>query len=179
MTAWRTSGALLALAVVLAGCGGGGGGSNGVASAGDGKGGGESASPSKDPDEMAQAFAKCLRKHGLDVDDPKPGEGVKLDIKAGPGMKLTKADVDKAMAACRKYDPGAQGGRPTMDPKAEAQMRKYSQCMRKNGVEAFPDPKGNGLQIRGEIMEDPDFKSAEKKCAHLQGKGGELNSEPG
>ncbi|NGN68301.1 hypothetical protein G5C51_30935 [Streptomyces sp. A7024] len=178
MTAWRTSGALLALAVVVAGCGGGGGDKDGVASAGDGK-GGASASPSMDKGEMAMAFAKCLRKHGLDVKDPKVGKGVELNINAGPGSGLTKKEVDKAMAACRKYDPGVQGGNRKPDPKVEAKMRKYSQCMRKNGVEDFPDPDGNGLRLDGKIMEDPDFKSAEKKCDHLQGKGGSLKSEKG
>ncbi|MGI5399755.1 hypothetical protein ACQEVG_09955 [Streptomyces sp. CA-135486] len=169
----------LALTLVLTGCSSGDD-SGKVASANSGsKDGGSkdggSSKPSLSTDEMALKFVQCLRKQGLDVEDPKPGGGI--GIKADPQHPMSKEQVDKATAACRKYEPQGQGPR-AKDPKAAEKMREYSQCMRKNGVEDFPDPKpGGGIQIEGPLMDDPDFKKAEKKCNHFMGGGGQLHSE--
>ena len=90
---WTRTCAMLAalpLAVMLAlvGCGSGCGGE--VASAidaaeespadGESGGAGESAAPlSQDErDEMMLQYAQCLREHGVDVDDPQPGQGIQL-----------------------------------------------------------------------------------------------------
>jgi hypothetical protein len=164
----------LTLALALAGCGSGGSGSK-VASVNGGKGSSASATQSLSPDEMAVKFTQCLREHGLGVDDPEPGKGVRLTIDGG----VSKAKVDKAMRACRKYDPAQNGALKNANPEGQENMRKYAQCMRKNGVQDFPDPKGAGLQVDGSVMDDPDFKKADKKCQPLMGKGGTTHTEKG
>jgi hypothetical protein len=162
----------LSLALALAGCGGDSGGTKVASANGGTKSGAGSSSPSLSPDEMGVKFAQCLREHGLDVDDPEPGKGIRLDLK--PGMD--KATTDKAMEACRKYDP-VQNGSATANPQGQEAMRKYAQCMRRNGVQDFPDPKGAGLQVDGSVMDDPDYKTADKKCRHFTGSGGTTHTE--
>ncbi|MFJ6571666.1 hypothetical protein ACIQNU_30095 [Streptomyces sp. NPDC091292] len=165
---------LVALALALTGCGGGGE-DDGVASAGGDKKGGSSAKPSLDPDQQGIKFAQCLRKQGLDVDDPKPGGGI--GIKGGGENPMSKAEIDKAMEACKEFEP--QRTAPDGSGKIPDTMRKYAKCMRDEGVEEFPDPKSGGIQLDGSIMKDPDFKKAEKACQSVRGGGANLQSEKG
>jgi len=153
----------LALTLTLTGCGSDDKGDTGVASAGGAKqtaaaGGG--AKPN--PDEMGVKFAQCMREHGVDMDDPEPGKGVQIKVK---GKKET---VDKAMEACRQYNPQANAtGAP--DPKMQEKARQHAECMRKNGVEAFPDPEPGqrGIRIDEKVGEDPDFEAAQQKCQKI------------
>ncbi|WUH97194.1 hypothetical protein OHR68_27115 [Spirillospora sp. NBC_00431] len=159
----------LTLALALTGCGGDDGDSGGVASAAGAKtngaaagGGGQKLSR----DEMGVKFAQCMRENGVQMEDPKPGEGIRLMIKGVP-----KATVDKAMEACRQYNPQANAtGAP--DPKQQERGRKFAECMRKNGVEKFPDPKPGqrGIMIdKNTVGDDPDLESAQQKCQDLLG----------
>ncbi|MCX5561789.1 hypothetical protein [Streptomyces sp. NBC_00038] len=137
----------LALALSLSGCG----------SGTDTEETGAAASKSSQDDQGVK-FAQCLREHGVDVEDPEPGKGLRIT------GKLPKGEVDKAMEACRKYDP-MQNGEASADPEMEERVRKLAQCMRDNGVEEFPDPEpGGGIQINQDIAEDPDFAKAQKTC---------------
>lgn len=155
MKRWLTIGVL---ALALAGCGtddsGG-----GVASAG-GEQGTEATEPSLDRDELGVKFAQCMRENGVPMDDPEPGGriGIKVDGSVG------QATVEAAMEACREYNPQAQGG-GAADPKMAERARAYAQCMRDNGVEAFPDPQpGGGMRVDKGIADDPDFAAAEQTC---------------
>ncbi len=155
---------LLVLALTVAGCGSAGD-DNNVASANkpNSK---TSATPKLSKEEMAVKFTQCLRKHGLDVEDPKPGEGgISITGKpGGPG----KDDVDAAMKACRKYDIGRDlANKP--NPKGQEMALKMSKCMRSHGVDDFPDPVNGGIQLDGSIMNDPDFKAADKVCQKIMG----------
>ncbi|MBC9711275.1 hypothetical protein H9Y04_01650 [Streptomyces sp. TRM66268-LWL] len=150
----------LVLALALTGCGSDSDG-GGVASANGAEKDGASASPSLDPQEMGMKFAACMRENGVPMDDPEPGEGIRMKLDGS----IPKETVDKAMEACRKYQPQGQGGK---GPGAE-KMREYAQCMRKNGVDAFPDPSDGGLRIGKEIVEDPDFDKAQEACQDLMG----------
>ncbi|MBO3737964.1 hypothetical protein [Actinoplanes flavus] len=138
----------VALALVLGGCAG-----------------GEkpSTAPSADPDARNLRFAQCLREQGLDVPDPEPGKG--MTLKFGPDSDQRK--VQAAMEACREWAPSGALGGGAPDPKQEERMREQSQCMRDNGVEAFPDPENGGIRIDGGVAEDPDFEAAEKACASI------------
>jgi len=112
-------------------------------------------------DEMGVKFAQCMRENGVDMDDPEPGKGIQL--KVGPGT--SQETVQAALEACREYNPQENGsGRP--DPQREAAVREFAQCMRDNGVEAFPDPEPGspGIKITGEVGQDPDFKAAQQAC---------------
>jgi hypothetical protein len=151
----------LALTLALAGCGGGDSGAN-VASVNTAKpSAAASAAASGDPQAKALKFAQCMREHGIQMDDPEPGKGVmfKMD-KNGSQEKM-----QQAQEACKEFQPTGMGPGGKPDPKQAEQMRKYSQCMRDNGVEAFPDPDGGMLRMTGDAGEDPDFKAANEKCA--------------
>jgi hypothetical protein len=109
---------------------------------------------------MGVKFAECMRKNGIDMEDPKPGQGIQLKANKG-----NEAQMQKAQEACRQYNPMAQNsGKP--DPEAEERGRKFAECMRKNGVEAFPDPKPGqrGVRITGDVGKDPDMDAAMEKC---------------
>ena len=155
---------VLTLALALTGCGSTEKGSQ-VASGGSGQQAGDttSAPASLNPDEMGVKFAQCLREQGLDVADPEPGKGVQLKIKKSSGMD--QQAVDKAMKACQQYSPQGKAGTGS-DPQAQERIRKFSECMRKNGVEDFPDPKPGqgGLIMTKKNREDPDFAKAQQAC---------------
>jgi hypothetical protein len=172
------TGLVLALLLVLpaAGCARGGDKDDGVASAGGAK---PSASasgqgdrdPAKDQERMLE-FAKCMREHGVPMEDPEfEGNGVSIMIPEG----TDKTKIDAAQAACKQYMPN--GGEPMKaDPQMQEQMRKFAQCMRENGVPNFPDPgEDGGLMIEGDKLGvDPKsetFKNAEKACEQFQPKG--------
>ncbi|MET7396372.1 hypothetical protein ABZS66_23115 [Dactylosporangium sp. NPDC005572] len=141
--------ALLALALTMAGCG-------------EEEKPTPQASASADPNAKALKFAQCMRENGVNVPDPEPGKGVMMKFDGS----VSQEQVQKAMEACREWAPqGMNGGGGGGDPQQEAKMRKYSQCMRANGVEAFPDPDGTGIRLDKSVADDPDFKAAEQACA--------------
>ncbi|MBE1530908.1 hypothetical protein [Actinomadura algeriensis] len=163
----RTRGVLatlpLALALALTGCGGDGDEGSGVASAGGDKAAGAEAGQTLSPDEMGVKFAQCMRENGVQMEDPKPGGGLKITANG-----VDKATMEKAQEACREFNPmESAGGAPSQEDQERA--RQHAECMRKNGVEAFPDPKPNqrGIRIDAKVGGDPDFEAASEKCAEL------------
>ncbi|MFC5750606.1 hypothetical protein [Actinomadura rugatobispora] len=160
----RTRSALAALPLVLAlslaGCGGEEK-QSGIPQGGNGgAGGGNTAGAKLSPDEMGVKFAECMRKNGVDMEDPKPGQGIQFRVNPE-----NKDKMEKAQEACRQFNPMAQSdGKP--DPEADERGRKFAECMRKNGVESFPDPKPGqrGIRITGETGKDPDMDAAMEKC---------------
>ncbi|TDD92168.1 hypothetical protein E1293_01255 [Actinomadura darangshiensis] len=157
----------IALVLALSGCGSDDDGGPGVASAGGGKTAGAQQGGEKlGKEEMGVKFAQCMREHGVDMDDPQPGKGVQIKAKGN------KAVIDKAMEACRQYSPQAnRTGAP--DPKQQERAREFAACMRKNGVEKFPDPDPNqpGIRIdKNTVGDDPDLETAQQACQKvLQG----------
>jgi hypothetical protein len=157
----------LLLMLGIAGCAGTSGGS-GVARASKPPGASASPKPAGTGDEQEQMlkFAQCMREHGIQMDDPKPGEGIKL-----PGV-VDPQKADAAMQACKQYLPG--GGEPNKpDPGQLEQLRKYAQCMRDQGIKNFPDPDPNeGLKLDpgklGIQPNDPKFAAAQQACAKYQ-----------
>lgn len=154
----------LTLGLVLTGCGSDDGGTQVASGSGAQPTGGASSAPaSLSREEKGVKFAQCLRENGVNVPDPEPGKGPQ--IRLDPSSGVTKADVDKAMEACREFDPQADGTNGT-NPQAEENGRKFAECMRKNGVEKFPDPKPGqrGILIDGETGKDPDLQKAQEAC---------------
>jgi hypothetical protein len=119
--------------------------------------------------EQLLRFARCMREHGVQMDDPKAGEGIKLPDVVDP---QTAQKVQTAMEACRQYLPN--GGQPQkLDPGQLDQLRKFSQCMRDHGIKNFPDPDPNeGLKVDisklGIDTKDPKFVAAQQACAKYQ-----------
>jgi len=155
--------AALAAAVLLTGCGADEPGTQVASGSGASAGPSSSGSPSLSRDEMAVKFTQCLRENGLNVPDPEPGKPAMF--KFGPESGSPE-QVQKAMDACRQYSPQ---GDANADPQLEENGRKYAECMRKNGVEKFPDPKPGqrGIQIGSEVGEDPDFQKAQDACQSI------------
>ncbi|GAA3934474.1 hypothetical protein GCM10023085_14800 [Actinomadura viridis] len=160
----------LVLALALTGCG-----SEekdgGVATVNGGaqKGGGDGGTSGMSPHDMAVKFAECMRKNGVPMDDPQPGQGIRMKVDKGK-----KEAMDKAMEACRQYNPQANAD-PEQKAAAEERGRAFAACMRKNGVEKFPDPAPGqqGIRITPEIGKDPDLETAQRKCQDtLGGPGG-------
>ncbi|AHH99091.1 hypothetical protein GCM10010174_68530 [Kutzneria viridogrisea] len=146
------AGPLLVLSL-LAGCGGGTG-DNGVASLNGSKvtstGKAADSDVPTDPDKKALKFAQCLREHGMDVPDPKPGSGGGMMMPALPADASEAAD--KAMDACKKYAP--VGDIDPNDPKVKEKELKFAKCMREHGVDT-PDP-GSG---QGQMLNADDEKT--------------------
>jgi hypothetical protein len=135
-----------------------------------------SASPSVDPDEALQAFAECMREHGIeDFPDPTIDEDGGIQFQGpGPG-DVDRPTLDAAMQACEDLLP--EGAGPGEDgPSAEEQaaledaLLAYAQCMRDHGI-YFPDPEfadGGVIQSGGNVdPSDPEFQDADEACNHF------------
>jgi hypothetical protein len=150
----------LALCVVgLVACGGGGssagGGSAGGASGS--AGGGESAAG----EEARLEFAECMRAHGAEMEDPKPGQSIDLGGTDDPTTK-------KALAACN----GKLGAGQELSDEEDEELKEgalaFAQCMREEGID-MGDPRflGKGkflLDIAGLDTESPAFEAAQGAC---------------
>jgi hypothetical protein len=166
------AGVALCVGVALAGCGGGGTGNNGVASLSGGTSTTVKAS-SKDSKQTQRdallSYTRCLRKEGVDVQDPTftegeqsgglssapgnddPGGGPSAMI-ATPGgsVKLPNVESPGFKAADKKCKPILDAARadmpePSAEEKAQAQDRAlaFAKCMREHGID-MPDPTFNG-----------------------------------
>jgi hypothetical protein len=156
---------VLAAGLILTGCGA----DKPDAQVASGSGDPQSTAPGSAPaslsaDELAVKFTQCLRENGLNVPDPEPGKGPMLKFDKNSGV--TQEQVQKAMEACRQYDPQSQAG---ANPQQQENGRKFAECMRKNGVEKFPDPKPDqrGIMIGPGVADDPDFKKAQDACQSI------------
>src|SRR4051794_14977996 len=156
---------------------------NGVATAGGG-----AAKPSSsvgapsNGDDLALKYSACVRANGV-PNFPDPDTNGGLDVDLGK-LGVPKDKLDAADRKCKQYLPN--GGQPQkIDPAKLAPARRYSQCMRENGVPKFPDPDANGG-----IALDPDklgmdpigatVKAAEKVCKkYLGDDGGQLSNHTG
>jgi hypothetical protein len=123
--------------VLLAGCGSSSD-DNGIATAGGGSPTpAATGTPAPDASDAALQFARCLRKHGIDVPDPDPNNGglaaLSQDLRNAPAGKR-----NAALKACQQY----LGGGSTADPQQRAQLtQKYVDCLRRHGEDiGDPDP---------------------------------------
>jgi hypothetical protein len=116
-----------------------------------------------------------MRSHGVPkFPDPVPasGGGMSLTIDPRHGVDPRSPQFQAAQKACEKLVPmGKASANPAMQAKAQAQMLKFSACMRSHGLPNFPDPKfsGGGAQLsmdksNGLNPNSPVFKAAEKAC---------------
>lgn len=118
------------------------------------------------PQDMAVKFAECMRRNGVQMDDPVGPDGrISLKIKGAD-----KAKMKQAQEACRQYNPMTNRSGP-QDPQAAERQQKFAECMRSNGVEKFPDPKPGqrGIMINKDVGSDPDFPAAQDKCQDILG----------
>ena len=180
--------AVLGLALALAGCGGSPDGDRVASLAGDQATGttGAAESPSKDPQQAALDFARCMREQGVDMPDPEVDEQgrIRMRIGAGGGGGAARPDPRKfeaAQKACGGLLGGGDGDRQ-LDPAARDAMVAFARCMREHGVD-MPDPTGDGLLMRrGAGGPDPGserFQEAERACDHHLADLGRARGESG
>ena len=114
-----------------------------------------------DTAEAARAYAQCIRDNGV-PDFPDPDANGEL---RGPAHeKQNDPKFQAAQEKCRDLAPG--GEHEKSDPATVEQLRKFSQCMRDNGLPDFPDPDPNG-QLRGtghEQQDNPTYRAAMEAC---------------
>ncbi len=135
--------------------------------------------------EQAQLkFARCMRSHGVEMPDPKPGtgDGPSLSRIGGPGKQDISPQVfERADAACRKY---MEAAAPKMSPAQQAELRdqalRFAHCMRQHGID-MPDPEVSGGGVRIKIRggrgssgainpESPAFRDAQEACKAFEPK---------
>ncbi|MFD3523245.1 hypothetical protein [Streptomyces sp. NPDC058653] len=154
---------LLLAGVLLAGCSDGG--SSAASDGSSGAGGRPDASPT-DRQERSLAYAKCMRENGVPkFPDPAEGGGIKLE--PGSGVDPGSPEFKKAQEACVDLSPqGVGGGGGTLD---STKVAAWAECVRKNGVPEFPDPKINGGSMEidlppGTGRDNADFQKAMDSC---------------
>jgi len=115
-------------------------------------------------------FTECMRGHGIDVPDPKPGS---FQIPAGTDPATTAA-----MHACQHWLPSLDtgtAGNPAGNLAAEMpHLIAYARCMRGHDI-AMLDPNSFGALNLGQvpgITDDfgrysPQFRAADAACRHL------------
>jgi hypothetical protein len=180
-------------AIGLAACGGGPASSRHVA--GLGKSSGSTASPATQtstsslpkgsPTQLLNEWAACMRRHGDPAQsDPTITADKLIDITWNPATTGGIFGTNKGGQGnsgpgqyCRSYLNAAQAGLggDQQPAKSPAQLLKYSECMRANGVANFPDPGANGnlsfsVNAGGDLNpSNPTFQSASKVCAKKTG----------
>lgn len=120
----------------------------------------------KTDEDQALEHRKCLREHGLDVPEPKPGEdGRGMTINGGGKSKET---MEKAFKACQ--DKAAGGGIKEITQAEKDKMLAFARCMRKNGID-MPDPKFEGGMAQAPSIQQKDMKKFEKANAACESAG--------
>jgi hypothetical protein len=172
---WVVAVTIALSAVGLVACGGGGSGASGGGS----NGGGDQVAF----EESRVKMAECLRKHGIDVPDPVPGEkGLEIQKGGkGGGVNLDDPATQEAMETCED-EVGFQP--PDISPEQEEEMKEdmlaFAQCMRDHGVD-MPDPEfeqGGKMKMRiggpggpGQ-MDQPAVEAAHEACQDKMPDGG-------
>jgi len=126
-------------------------------------------------EQAALDFTECMRAENIDFPD------IRLDAEGRPQLGDVLDQVDTAspefraaLATCSSILTQAGALELSSDPELQAviidQLASFSECMRTNGVETFPDPipgfNGSGSPyLLGEIpFDDPDFQPAAEVC---------------
>jgi hypothetical protein len=146
-----------------------------------GSGGGDSGPMSAAEEEEAQLeFAACMREHGVEMEDPKPGQNaVIIGGTKGPGKQTTGINpgdpaTKKALAACNdKLGDLGQEPSPEEQEEFKEDALAFTRCMREHGIDmADPefDSEGHvGMRIVGHAGKDPSpespaFRQAQEAC---------------
>ncbi|MEU9232169.1 hypothetical protein [Streptomyces subrutilus] len=154
-----TAAAVTGLALAVTGCTGGSDGGGKDSGPGGGSGSGSGSGSGTDADNAVK-MRQCLREHGIDAPDPKPGQDPR-GMTVGGGVDPEK--MQEAMKACGMGGPGS-GKEPTQEEKDKE--LKWIRCMRDNGIQ-LKDPEYNGGARTGiEIPQGQEkaFEDAQKKC---------------
>ena len=123
-------------------------------------------------EQAALKHAACMRKQGIVVPDPKPGQGGV--ILTGPPGGGDPGAQERAARRCERYLRDVPP--PKLSDQQKTAMRdgalKHARCMRGQGID-FPDPSFDdegGISVKiGEGLDpgDPRVRQAEQRCRKL------------
>jgi hypothetical protein len=126
-----------------------------------------------DGKDMAVKYSQCMRANGVpNFPDPDVGGRISMD---GDKLGVSRERMEEAAEKCRQFTPN--GGEPQkLDPEKLEQARKYSKCMRENGVPNFPDPdESGGVALDPDKLgmdpQDARVKAANEACVKYLGTG--------
>jgi hypothetical protein len=133
-----------------------------------------SAPAAGEPDPLA--YAQCMRDQGI-TNFPDPDSEGNLSIDGDTlGVDPQSPQFEAAEEACEYLNPPPPASeQPDIDLDA---MLEYAQCMRDEGISAFPDPNAEGGFELGDAVgiDSPQFEAADEACKHLLPGGGEGGS---
>lgn len=119
------------------------------------------------------SLRKCLRKQGITLPTPKPGQHGGPFGPGGPKLPsgMTQAQLGTALAKCAGQTAGGFRGHPLrLRPGAKQAFNSFAACMRQNGVD-LPAPnlsgKGPVFSTKGVNAAGAKFRAAEIKCRRL------------
>jgi hypothetical protein len=105
--------------------------------------GGSSPPSAASPQQALIAFARCMRSSGV-PGFPDPSAGGSFNLPGRGEITLSLA-FKAAQAKCQKLIPGGgppgPGSTTNPSPHVLARMLRIAQCMRRHGVNDFPDPR--------------------------------------
>jgi hypothetical protein len=126
--------------------------------------------PDLDRDDAMLKFAQCMREHGVDMPDPEPGGGVRIN-----GAGIPPEQMEAAQADCQKWMdmamPEDGGGRELTEEQKQSFLD-MAACMRDRGYN-FPDPTFEGGRVTQRVQkpeggepgpEDPAFEQDRGEC---------------
>jgi hypothetical protein len=135
----------VALAAALVGCG-------------NGSDGSPSASPTANEYDQGLKFAQCMRKNGIDMEDPKPGQGVTVRVQKGGEAKMKAAQE-----ACKAFSPMQNGGKEMTAEELDKQT-KLAQCLRREGIDVEAPKPGQPFQMKMRAGNEAKTNAAMKTC---------------
>jgi hypothetical protein len=135
----------VALAAALVGCG------NGANPS-------TSASPTVNALDQGVKYAQCMRKNGIQMKDPKPGEGLRIGVHKGDEAKMKAAQK-----ACKAYSPEGLGDHKMTAAELD-QQTKLAQCLRRHGIDADDPKPGQPSRIRTRKANEQKLNTAMKTC---------------
>jgi hypothetical protein len=133
---------------------------------------------------IGRQAAQCMRDHGIpDFPDPVVDGQGQLSLPQGPDGDRAKQEIGarpEAQRACQpildRLPAGATRGPGQYTQEDLANLLKFAQCMRRNGIPEWPDPKADGsFPISGTPLEtegkSPRFRAATNACRQYWDKG--------
>ncbi|MFF4652724.1 hypothetical protein [Streptomyces sp. NPDC001380] len=119
------------------------------------------------------AYARCLRKQGVDVRDPGPDAGVDSPLLVDSKGKSLPESGGPAYAACQDKEPHEEWTPEPPTAKELKQATELAACMRAGGFKDYadPDPETGVMDRQAylKVSRQPGFKGAMQSCAHKLG----------
>ena len=135
------------------------------------------------PTQLLDEWATCMRSHGdTGQSDPVVDANGVIHIYMQPSTQEFGQQAHDSSGPCGSYLLRAanalRGGRPAPAGPSQAQLLKYAECMRANGVPKFPDPTGSTTYVGNLDPAGPVFQNADQLCSKQTGTSSGSEPEP-